>query len=76
VLYSNITNLIGVPFGPLFIALAVAGIVTALAGHAPVGNLDLMFWITDLSIAPAWLIAGVLLLQCKPTPGRFAVARG
>ena len=116
VLYSYVTNLIGVPFGvlflpylllvtlsayttialvasidgealrqrlaggvpvrsagvvlvvltSLFIVNAVAEIVTALASQRPVGALDLMLWIADLTtIAPVCLVGGILLLQRK-----------
>lgn len=50
----------------LFILNAVAEIVIALANQSPVGPLDLMLWIADLSIlGPACLVGGILLLQRK-----------
>jgi hypothetical protein len=116
VLYSYVTNLIGVPFGvlfplylllitlsayatiaivtsidgeavrrrltgvvparavgavlvgltSLFVVMAVADIIVALATRRPVGASDLMLWVADLTtISPACLIGGVLLLQRK-----------
>ena len=113
-LYSYVTNLLGVPFGPLFlpylllvilnaytlIALvasidaevvrrrladrvpvkgaggllagltalfilnAVVEITTALSTREPVGPLQIMLWITDLTtIAPPCLVGGILLLR-------------
>jgi hypothetical protein len=113
-LYSYVTNLLGVPFGPLFlpylllvilnaytlIALvasidagavrrrlvdrvpvkgagglltaltalfilnAVVEIITALSAQEPVGPLQIMLWITDLTtIAPLCLVGGIMLLR-------------
>jgi hypothetical protein len=49
----------------LFIFNAVAECRIALAGRVPIGALNLMLWIADLTTAPAYLAGGILLLRRK-----------
>lgn len=50
----------------LFLAIAVAGIVAALAGPEPIGAIDSMLWIVDMAVlSPACLLGGILLLRGK-----------
>ena len=49
-----------------FVLHAVAEIATALTAGTPVGSLNIMLWIADLSsISPACLIGGILLWRRK-----------
>lgn len=50
----------------LFLAIAVGGIVSALAGQKAVGAMDTMLWIADVAVlSPACLLGGILLLRGK-----------
>ena len=50
----------------LFIVRQIAVAVTALISQTPVTTVELVLWITDLTLSPAWLIGGFLLWRREP----------